>query len=146
MRFTLQIRCVFAVFAVLSAIVFAIPGAATASTQDSLVPQSISLESPDITPNGFLLSGRDALRIAERQPIVKKERAKYGRSLKRYLGIPTYYTKRPIRFEVNYSVRGDVLSDVHIDGVTGEVFELWTGPQADLLLARGYSAPSAAGP
>ncbi len=139
MRFSLQIRCVFAVFAALSAIAFAIPGAATASTQDSLVPQSISLETPDITPQGYTLSGRDALRIAEREPIVKRERAKYGRALKRYLGIPTYYTKRPIRYEVNYTVRGDVLSDLHIDGRTGEVFELWTGPQADFPLTRGYS-------
>ncbi len=66
-------------------------------------------------------------------------RAEHGRALKRYLGIPTYYTKRPIRYQVNYRVGDDVLLDLHIDGRTGEVFEQWTGPQADFPLTRGYS-------
>ena len=139
MRFVHQIRCVFAVLAALSAVMFAIPGGAMAKPQDSLVPMSITLETPDITPGAFKLSGLDALRIAERLPAVKRLRAEHGRALKRYLGIPTYYTKRPIRYQVNYRVGDDVLLDLHIDGRTGEVFEQWTGPQADFPLTRGYS-------
>ena len=139
MRFVHQIRCVFAVLAALSAVMFAIPGGAMAKPQDSLVPMSITLETPDITPGAFKLSGLDALRIAERLPAVERLRAEHGRALKRYLGIPTYYTKRPIRYQVNYRVGDDVLLDLHIDGRTGEVFEQWTGPQADFPLTRGYS-------
>ena len=101
MRFALQIRCVIATFAALGALVCATPGVAMAKPQDPLVPSSISLESLDIVPQAFKLSGRDAIRIASRLPLVKKERAQYGRGLKAGLGIPTYYTKRPIRFEVS---------------------------------------------
>jgi hypothetical protein len=139
MRFVHQIRCVFAVLAALGTLGFALPGAVMAKSQDSLVPMSITLETPDITPGAFKLSGADALRIAERLPAVTQLRAEHGTALKRYLGIPTYYTKRPIRYEVNYRVGADVLLDLHIDGRTGEVFERWTGPQADFPLTRGYS-------
>ncbi len=142
MRFVHQIRCVFAVLAALGAIGIAVPGAVMAKSQDSLVPMSITLETPDITPGAFKLSGRDALRIAEGLPAVKKLRAEDGSAVKRYLGIPTYYTKRPIRYEVNYRVGSDVLLDLHIDGRNGEVFEQWTGPQADFPLdTRLFAAP-----
>ena len=58
--------------------------------------------------------------------------------------VPLYYVKHPRRYEISYDKGDTTVADVHVDGITGEVVEKWTGPQADMLLARGYS-PSVGG-
>jgi len=50
--------------------------------------------------------------------------------------VPQYFGDR--RYEVIYDAHDDVLVDVHVSGRTGRVMEVWTGPQAETLLARGY--------
>jgi hypothetical protein len=92
----------------------------------------------DRAPAGFELTPRAALALAERQAVVQRER-RARPSLRARLFVPQYFGDR--RYEVRYLAGRDVRVDVHVDGVTGRLLELWTGPQADNLLARGYDPP-----
>jgi hypothetical protein len=114
------------------AVVLLALGAAPAGAQGLpvLVPKSLGDRPP-----GFTLTPREALRIAERQPDVARERRAHP-SLRPRLVVPQYFGDK--RYEVAYRVGKKVLVDVHLSGRTGRVIELWTGPQADNLLARGY--------
>jgi hypothetical protein len=51
--------------------------------------------------------------------------------------VPLYFGDR--RYEIVYREGGKVRVDVHVDGRSGRVLEVWTGYKADTLLARGYS-------
>jgi hypothetical protein len=64
------------------------------------------------------------------------ERARRPR-LRAELLVPAYFGDR--RYEVVYSEAGKVRVDVHVDGRSGRLLEVWTGYQAETLLARGYS-------
>jgi hypothetical protein len=112
----------------------AVPEAALA--QDSVVPQSVAPASPDRPPPGFRLSARQARRIADRVEAVRRERREHPRMRVSVL-IPLYLGDAR-RFEVSYFDGPDTIADVHVSGLTGQVLEAWTGPQADTLLARGY--------
>jgi Glycosyltransferase family 87 len=107
-----------------------------AAQRDPLVPTSVSPESLDEPPPGFRLTAREAMRIADRLPEVRRERRSQP-GLRRRVEIPLYLGDAR-RFEVVYAMGTDVHVDVHVSGLTGEVLEAWAGPQADSLLARGY--------
>ena len=107
-----------------------LPSPAVAQSLPVVVPKSL-----DERPAGFSLTPRAALRIAERQPAVARERREHP-GLRPRLIVPQYFGDR--RYEVAYRAGRKVLVDVHVGGRTGRVIELWTGPQADNLLARAY--------
>lgn len=114
---------------------------APASAQGSLVPQAAMPAGPDEPPPGFRLTPRQARAIADRQPDVREETA--GQT-----GLEVV-TQVPLTFgdgrtyQVLYLDGDDVVADVYVDGLGGEVREVWTGPQADAPLARG-EGPSVA--
>ena len=135
------IRALAALVVVLAA--FVVTAAPVHAQQQPLDPQSIGLKPGESPPRGFQVQPREAVRIAERLPEVKQVRAEFGR-VKANVLVPLYYVAHPIRYEISYAVGDKTVASIHIDGVNGEVIERWTGPQAAMLLARGYS-PSVGG-
>jgi hypothetical protein len=107
--------------------------------QDALVPQTVFPERPNVPPPGFEISRNQAVRIAEADPRVREERAEHPR-MRETVVIPLYRDEGP-EFNVYYWESEEVLVDVYVDGVTGEVSEVWTGPRAGTLLARGEDPP-----
>jgi hypothetical protein len=97
-------------------------------------------ESQDALPDGFTVTPREARGTAEAQQAVVEARREHP-SLRAKVIVPQYFGDK--RYEVVYLDRSRVVVDVHIDGASGRLLELWTGPQADTLLARGYE-PSVA--
>ena len=97
-------------------------------------------ESPDVRPDGFAITPRQARARAEAQNEVVEARREHP-SLRAKVIVPKYFGDE--RYEVVYLDGRDVVVDVHVHGVSGRVVELWTGPQAGTLLARGYE-PSVA--
>ena len=91
-------------------------------------------ESPDARADGFAITPREALATSEAQDEVVEARREHP-SLRAEVIVPTYFGDR--HYEVIYRDGQDVIVDVHVDGVSGRLLELWTGPQADNLLARG---------
>jgi hypothetical protein len=120
--------------------------AAPAAAQDgdaSLVPQTLPAPAPQAKPAGYRLTAGDAVRVAERVPQVARERAKRG-PLEPSVGVPAYRNDPP-RWEVGFAPpRGERVVEVHVEAASGRVIEVWTGPQVDSLLARGYE-PSVGG-
>lgn len=109
----------------------------------SLVPTTQPAPSPEAKPAGFRLNAGQAVRVAERVPEVAEQRAENG-PLKSSVGVPLY-VGNPLRWEVGFAAPGGRrVVEVHVNGQTGRVFEVWTGPQVDNLLARGYE-PSVGG-
>jgi hypothetical protein len=105
---------------------------ASARAQDVVMePKTLDSREP-----GFLVTPREALRTAERLPAVRAERARRP-GLRPQLMLPLYFGDR--RYEVVFSERSKVRVDVHVDGRSGRVLEVWTGFKADTPLARGYS-------
>jgi hypothetical protein len=107
--------------------------------QDALVPQTVFPERPNVPPPGFEISRNQAVRIADADPRVREERAEHPR-MRETVVIPLYRDEGP-EFNVYYWESEEVLVDVYVDGVTGEVSEVWTGPRAGTLLARGEDPP-----
>ena len=91
-----------------------------------------SSRSPTAKPRGFQLNA--ARRPADRGPAsARAPRAGGARAAPARGGAAALLRAAPARYEVAYK-RGDrTLIDIHIDGITGEVVEQWTGPQADML-------------
>jgi Glycosyltransferase family 87 len=143
MKFPLPIQHGICTVAALVVVFVALSGPAMAQ-QAPLEPQTVRLTKPTAKPRGFQLDAGDAQRIADRLPLVKRELAKLG-PLRPVVELPLYYASHPLRYEVSYKRGTHTLIDIHVDGVTGEVIEQWSGPQADMLLARGYT-PSVGGP
>jgi hypothetical protein len=96
--------------------------------------------SPDARPAGFTITPSEARAVAEAQPAVRDARRDHG-SLRARVIVPQYFGDK--RYEVIYRDANRVIVDVHVAGRSGRLLELWTGPQADTLLARGYK-PSVA--
>jgi hypothetical protein len=92
-------------------------------------------DSPDARPDGFSITPREARATAEAQAEVVDTRRDHP-TLRSRVIVPQYFGDE--RYEVVYLDGRDVVVDVHVDGVSGRLLELWTGPQADTLLARGY--------
>jgi hypothetical protein len=114
-------------------------GAALAPPAQAALPVVVP-ESPNARPAGFGITPREARAVAERQPGVREARREHP-SLRAKVIIPRYFGDD--RYEVVYRAGDRVIVDVHVDGRSGRLLELWTGPQADTLLARGYE-PSVA--
>jgi hypothetical protein len=123
------------------ALLTALPAAAHAQA-DSLVPESVAPPSQNEPPPGFGVSARQARSIAEREPAVQSARAEHP-DLEANVSIPTFGGD-PSTFEVSfYTPREEsqygssIRVEVVVSGLTGDVFEVWTGPQAATPLARG---------
>ena len=112
------------------------PGAASAGTNDPLIPAGIAPESDTVVPAGLRLSARDATRVADGVPRVREERAQHP-NLKPDVTIPTYIGGNR-RWQVSYRDKAEGVVEVHVDAITGRVIEVWTGPQVDFPLTRGY--------
>jgi hypothetical protein len=95
----------------------------------------LKLEPGQQRPEGFRVEPRQARLTADRVPEVLNAR-RAGQPLRAELQVPRYFGDR--RYEVVYLVGDEVKVDVHVSGRSGRVFEVWTGPQANDLLARGY--------
>jgi hypothetical protein len=94
----------------------------------------VALPEPEAieTPEGYELSARAAARIANGLPEVLRAAVGEGRLT---LGVEA---KSPARWQLTYFEDGTAVVQVHVDGVTGEVLETWTGEQAAWGMARGY--------
>ena len=132
-------RPVIGVILVLTALLA--PSAPAHAQQDALVPRSVAPPSETKPPPGFAISARQAEGAARSVPAVREERAEHP-ALKAIVAIPT--TEDEPSFEVMFATPGersqygsDIRVDVMVSGLTGEVREVWTGPQAGTLLARG---------
>jgi Glycosyltransferase family 87 len=117
------------------------PAAAAQAQQDALVPESISPPSQTKAPPGFGISARQAEVIAGRMPEVNRVRAQFP-ALEPTAVIDT--TAEEPSFDVMFATPGresqygsDIRVDVIVSGLTGDVLEVWTGPQAATPLARG---------
>jgi hypothetical protein len=128
--------CLLIVWVVALLLALALPGTASAGGNDPLIPEGITPASETAPPRGLRLSARDATKVADRVPQVRRERAKHP-DLTPDVSIPTYVGANR-RWQVSYRSHGEGLVEVHVDAVTGRVLEVWTGPQVDFPLARGY--------
>jgi hypothetical protein len=128
------LRLLAALAAMLAVGAFA-PAAAPAQQHDSLVPLSAPPLDPERPGPGFRLSAAEAQATADRLPQIRAERAEHARMRAR-VDLPLYLGDVK-QYEVLYYQGKTVLADVFVSGVTGEVLEVWTGPQAATPLARG---------
>jgi hypothetical protein len=110
---------------------------ATSAAVAQPAPRPVLPERADVPPAGYRLTARAVTSIAERAPRVQDERAKH---------LPAYtrtYVVRPNRWQVSFYVppeagsRSDEILQVVVDDRTGEVVEVWTGPQVGWTMARG---------
>jgi len=123
------------------ALITVLPAAAHAQT-DALVPESVAPPSQTEPPPGFGISARQARGIAAQEPEVQRARAEHA-DLKETVSIPTFGGDGGT-FEVVFYTPGeqsrygsDIRVEVIVSGLTGDVFDVWTGPQAATPLARG---------
>jgi hypothetical protein len=108
------------------------PGADAAN---AALPDQAIANSPKDRPRGFHVTAGEAVRIAAR---VKQVRREFARGpLDRQVTVPGYLDDN-FRWVVTYSRHGTGVVEVHVSGRTGRVLEVWTGPQADFLLARPW--------
>ncbi len=83
-------------------------------------------------PRFFRLSADQAIRIADRAPKVRAERASHPRLR------PSAYTNGIGRWQVSYFAGDQERVQVQIDDRSGAVLEEWRGPQVAWTMARGY--------
>jgi hypothetical protein len=131
----------------LTALVYALAGALAmpaaaqqseasgADAANAALPDQAIATSPKDKPRGFHVTAGEAVRIAEHVKQVREELA-HGR-LDRQVSVPGYLDDH-LRWVVNYSRDGTGVVEVHVSGRSGRVLEVWTGPQADFLLARPW--------
>ena len=125
----------------LALMVLAVGGAApppASAEPDALVPQSVLVDGPNELPPGFSVTAREARRAVDRVERVREAVSDHPRA-KVYVQLPMYGSYRG-DYAVTYidtSGEGEIVADVYVDGRSGEVTEVWTGPQAGTFLARG---------
>jgi hypothetical protein len=109
--------------------------------QDALVPETVAPPSQTEPPPGFGISARQAQENAERLDAVRNQRAEHP-SLRPVVVIDAMANAPS--FEVMFVTPGEqsqygsnIRVDVIVSGLTGDVLEVWTGPQAATTLARG---------
>jgi hypothetical protein len=114
-----------------------VPAPASAEP-DALVPQSVLVEGPDKLPPGFAVTPREARRAVERVERVQQAIADHPHA-KVYVQLPQWgnYGGDYAVTYIDTGGKGEVVADVYVDGRTGVVQEVWTGPQAGTFLARG---------
>ncbi len=93
------------------------------------------LERPDVlpeTPDDFQVSAREAVEIANADPKVAEQTARYG----------TLTTAIQVNddgvWQVGYKSGDNEVVQVKVDGHTGAIVESWTGHQVAWPMARGY--------
>jgi hypothetical protein len=105
--------------------------ATTASDPNAAVP----VPRMDVAPEGRRLTGEQVQRIAERNPRLRRARARNRGSF------PNVYTKGPGRWQVSLFTRdkpAKEIAQVYVDDASGRVTEAWTGAQVAWTMARGY--------
>jgi hypothetical protein len=112
------------------------PAATTTTATTQTDPNApVPVPRMDQAPAGRRLTGSQVQAIAERNPVYKKEHAKYRGSY------PNVYTKGPGRWQVSLFSAGKKpkeLAQLYVDDQTGAVTEAWTGFQVAWTMARGY--------
>jgi len=110
--------------------------------QDALVPQSVVPPSPTEPPPGFGVAPNEARAIADRTQAVRDARREHP-GLRATVAVPTAGGD-PSTYQVGYftplersQYGSDLRVEVVVSGLTGDVLEVWTGPQAATPLARG---------
>lgn len=116
--------------ALAAALVLALAFAPVAPASDLQSPPG-----PDEVPQGYRLTERQAIAIADRLEQVRRARADVRRSTR------SAFLKPVRRWQVSYydddEPRNEI-AQVHIDDATGAVLEAWTGYQVPWTMARGY--------
>ena len=119
-----------------------LPAAPARAQQDALVPQSVVPPSPTEPPPGFAVAPNEARAAAERVEAVQAARREHS-GLRSTVAVPTAGGD-PRTYQVGYftplersQYGSDIRVEVVVSGVSGEVLEVWTGPQAATPLARG---------
>lgn len=114
----------------------ATPGVATGvpTITTALDPNALTRPaSLDQKPDLHQLTGRQAMRIAEKVPKVVDERKKHDDTT------VDVFMKGQTRWQVSfYDDAHSEVAQVIIDDATGAVTEAWTGPQVAWTMARGY--------
>src|SRR4051812_2466155 len=107
----------------------------TATTQTD-PNAAVPVPDMNVAPTGRRLTGTQVQRIAERNPVYRREHAKHRGSY------PNVYTKGPGRWQVSLfsaAKKPKELAQLYVDDRTGAVTEAWTGFQVAWTMARGYS-------
>src|SRR5919197_491746 len=113
-----------------AAAVLALLAAAPAHADDLVRPPSL-----DKPPDGYRLTGNQAIAIADRAPKALKARRAHPGS---YSNV---FEKSGGRWQVSYYEQGTTtkeIAQVYVSDDTGEILEDWTGPQVAWTMARGY--------
>jgi hypothetical protein len=84
------------------------------------------------SPPGFLLTGAEAIAIADRAENVRDERAE-SPAMK-----PRVSTRGDDRWQIDYYDGGTDVAQAVVDDRTGTVVEAWRNQQVEVKLARGY--------
>jgi Glycosyltransferase family 87 len=116
--------------AVCAAAALALLAAATAQADDLVRPPSL-----DKPPEGYRLTGNQAIAIADRAPKALKARRSHPGS---YSNV---FEKSGGRWQVSYYASGTrtkEIAQVYVSDDTGQILEDWTGPQVAWTMARGY--------
>jgi hypothetical protein len=132
-----------ALAAILTALLVLMLSAAPArAQQDALVPQSVVPPSPTEPPPGFAIAPNEARAAAEGVDAVRAARREHP-GLRATVAVPTAGGDAGT-YQVGYftplersQYGSDIRVEVVVSGLTGEVLEVWTGPQAATPLARG---------
>ena len=114
----------------------ALPPSAAMAQQDALIPTAVPPASPDEPPPGFRLSPNQAERITDRLAEIRDLREEHPK-MEAVVLIPTYRGVYGHWYEVVYADGEELLADIFMNGRTGKVEQVWTGPQAATPLARG---------
>jgi hypothetical protein len=87
------------------------------------------------TPAGFEFSAREALRIADRNPVVFEQTERYGR-----LETAIQVKDDDSGWQIGYKDGDHEVAQVVVDRLSGAVREAWTGYQVAWPMARGYES------
>ena len=107
--------------------------AAADQTPGSTAPSPAPPGSFPEKPEGFEISARVAVDLADQQPQVAEQTRRYGRLS------TAIQTTDDGAWQVGYSADGREVAQVKVDGVGGRILEAWTGYQVAWPMARGYS-------
>jgi hypothetical protein len=108
--------------------------AADAAGRPAAQPRGELVIAPDVRADMPTVSPRRAIRIADRTPEVREERARHPELR------PDNVTlfRGSGNWGISYLAGEDKLADVTVDGDTGAVVEAWQGTQAAWVMARGH--------
>jgi hypothetical protein len=113
-----------------AAVVLALLAASPAQADDLVRPPSL-----DKPPEGYRLTGNQALAIANRAPKALEARRAHPGSY------PNVFEKSGSRWQISYFAPGtpaEEIAQVYVSDDTGQITEDWTGPQVAWTMARGY--------